>query len=179
MSNNDNNNMEDEDDQFNQAFGEHTGISEGWRRWIGCIKNNEARDIYNNEIINLGLGSDITALFNNDAWKLLGGYIAKNTHLKSIKICHCNDEQMVLLFSGLRRSSSLKRLELSNNEFGIEGVRSMIPFLENSPSISDIRFFNNFNTECFEALISALHNKGVERLQLENSPNTVCNIEDI
>ena len=115
MANN-NNNME-EDEQFIHAFGEHTGISDSWRRWIDCMKNNEARDIYNNEIIHLGLGSDITAQFNNHAWKLLGKYIADNTHLKSMKICHCNitDEQMVLLFSGLRRSSSLQRLELSNN----------------------------------------------------------------
>ena len=140
------------------------------------MKNNEARDIYNNEIIHLGLGSDITAQFNNHAWKLLGRYIANNTHLKSLKICRCNltDEQMVLLFSGLRSSISLQRLELSNNDFGVEGVRSMTAFLESSPNLSHIRFFNNFNTECFEALISALDGKPVKDLSLVE-----CDIQDI
>jgi len=82
---------------------------------------------------------------------------------------------MVLLFSELARSP-LSELDIRNNSFGIEGVRCMIPFLENSPNLSviDLSRNNNINSECFEVLISALQGRPVKNLYLRT-----CNIIDI
>jgi len=59
-------------------------------------------------------------------------------------------------------SSSLKKLDLDYNElFGIEGVRSVLPFLESSPQITILNLGSNrnINSECFELLIRALHRR--------------------
>ena len=112
------------------------------------------------------------------AWKLLGRYIANNTHLKILGLrgCGISNEKMALLCSELVRSESLGHLELDNNEFGIEGLRkNMIPLLQNSPQLKDICFDSNhnFDTECFELVIQTSHTT-VEGLDLFN-----CNITDI
>ena len=83
---------------------------------------------------------------------------------------------MALLFSELVSSSSLQKLDVCMNRIGIEGVRSMLPFIQNSPNLSAIHFGgdSNFNSECFKVLISALHNRRVEELGFVD-----CNIRDI
>jgi len=144
---------DEDEDEYQQAFGEHTSISDSCRRLIRAINNNDEK------LQHLGLGSEYTLQFNNHAWKLLGKYIANNTHIKSIKLCrfHLTDEQMVLLFSGLRSSSSLQRLDLGNNEFGIDGVRSMIPFL----GLTHLNFNNNsIGKEGFITISNMLQHEG-------------------
>ena len=108
----------DEDEQFNQAFGEHTGIDDDVRRDINRIK-------YNDDILKeLVLYSEDTENFTNHAWRLLGRYIANNTHLEKINasICRLADEEMASLFSELTKSTSLQQLDLQSNRFGIDGV---------------------------------------------------------
>jgi len=81
-------------------------------------------------------------LFTNLSWKLIGRYIANNSHLKRLSLDECGltDEKMALLFSELVSSSSLQRLDLDFNRFGTEGVRSMEPFLQNCPNLSILSF---------------------------------------
>ena len=123
----------EEERQHQQAFGGHTGISKECRNLISLIKDNNP---YQDE---LELYNEDTDNFTNFAWRLFGRYVANNTHLKEINLdkCYLTDEIMSILFRELVRSSSLKSLLLNDNEFGIEGVRSMIPLLQNSPQLSD------------------------------------------
>jgi len=82
---------------------------------------------------------------------------------------------MASLFYELTHSTSLINLNLSVNSFGIEGVRSMIPFLQNSPNLSTLFMGgNNINLECFVVLVSALNGTSIEKLYFLN-----CNITDI
>ena len=64
------------------------------------------------------------------------------------------------------------------NQFqvGAVGIRSMIPFLQNSPQLKTINFANNDNldNEAFEVLINALNGTPIEELYLER-----CSITDI
>ena len=161
--------------QFNLAFGEHTGISEQCREDIRRIKNN-----YNpldDEDASFQLNTSCADLFTDLAWKLLGRYIANNMNLKELDLARCilSNERMALLFSELVRSS-ITYLYIRKNSFGVEGLRCMIPFLENSPNLSDINFSrnNNFNSECFEVLIKALRGNPVMYLCIRR-----CNITDI
>jgi len=156
------------EEQFNQAFGMHTGI--GCRHAIRLIKDNEFYKTY------FDLYSESVVHFTNLSWKLLGRYIANNTHLKNLNLygCMSTDENMAFFFKELVRSS-LRKLDMKNSLFGIVGLRCMISFLGNSPNLSYISFFNsNINSECFEVLVSALHGRPVENLYLKN-----CNITDI
>ena len=82
---------------------------------------------------------------------------------------------MALLFRDLNKSSLID-VDMMRNSFGIEGLRCMVPLLQNSPRLTNINFgrINNFDTDCFELLVSALNGTSVEWLSLRN-----CCIEDI
>jgi len=159
-------------EQFNQAFVEHSFISEDCREDINRIKNNDP-DV-NNLVIRSSDGREVA----DQAWRLLGRYITNNTHLKDLSLdeCELTDEQIISLFSGLTSSTSLRYLDLDANEFGIEGVRNMIPFLQKSPHLTTLYLGSNddINNKCFELLASALNGKSIRELQIYN-----CNITDI
>jgi len=167
--------MQEEDDEFQHrlAFGEHTGISDQFFDDIHQVKNNQS--LTTNQLVLDWLDA---GRFTDLAWRLLGRYIANNTHLHDIKLYHCNitDEIMALLFSELSGSTSLQKLDMCMNRVGIEGIRSMVPLLQNSPNLSSLKFglSTDINTECFELVVSSLHSGGVEELDFIN-----CNITDI
>ena len=161
----------DEDEQFNQAFGDHTGIDEYDRGYINDIKDN------NSNTNKLVIRSDNADNFTDQAWQLLGRYIANNTHLKTLDLdgSRLTDERMGISFSELDKSS-LSELDIRNNPFGISGTRSMIPFLENSPYLSVINISdnNNFDSRCLKMLVPTLHGRQNIELFFRS-----CNITDI
>ena len=160
-----------EDEQFNQAFGEHTGISTEFIDYITGLKNGVASHLF--------LYSYDAAELSDLAWRLLGRYIANDSgELEEVHLAHCGiaDEKMVTLFSSLSKSK-LQELNVDGNELGIEGVRSMVPFLGNSPNLTMIDFSanDNFGTECFELIMQTLNGVSpVESLLFEQ-----CNITNI
>ena len=165
--------MNEEERQFNQVFGEHTGISTWCRKNIEKIKDN------NESATDLNLHDDLTDL----AWKLLGRYIVNNTHLREVWMNECNltNQKMSSLFGLLVNSSSLKKLELKNNPFGVDGVQSMVPFLNNTKLDSlyitgnwSYMEHNNFCTECFDLVVSTLHDTNIQELWFMK-----CRITDI
>jgi len=164
--------MDLEDEQFNQAFGEHTDIDEEVRGNINDIKNNDY------DVNDLVIRSDDADEFTDQAWTLLGRYIANNTHLREVSLDECNltDEKIISLFSGLISSTSLVYLDLDDNDFGIGGVRAMMPFLKNSPNLSILYLGNNanFNSECLRVLLSVLNGTSIEELYLYG-----CSITDV
>jgi len=162
-------------EQHQAAFGEHTGLSTGCRFIINGIKRNY---IGVDRLILKELIETPSLELSDLAWKLLGRYIANNTCLKtfSLRSCGISDEKMALLFSELTSSSSISEFDVTINEFGIEGLRSMIPFMSYSPQLINLGVGgnNNINTECFELLTRALHGRLVEKLYLFD-----CNITNI
>ena len=132
------------------------------------------------------------------AWELIGKYIANNTHLLSVDLDNIglSDVMTSALFRGLTGSISMRKMVLGNsedyddnwgsghfdapgvnlNQFGIDGVRAMVPFLKNSPKLTTIMVNGNvwFNTECLNILMNALAGKGVKTLDFEG-----CSIYDI
>ena len=78
------------------------------------------------------------------AWETLGRYIANNTHLEEIAIFEnmsITDAKMALLFRGLTKSNSLQKFDLMSENhpaIGTNGIRSMVPFLKNSPNLSKL-----------------------------------------
>jgi len=167
----------DEEEQFTQAFGEHTGISEDCRDTINLIRNDDIDlNILHDNKFELDRGDADN--FTDQAWALLGRYIANNTHLYMLDLdtVSLTDDEMGKLFRELTSSRSLDRLDLDRNEFGISGVRAMIPLLRNSLNLSILYLGNNanFNSECFRVLLSALNGTSIEQLYLYE-----CSITDI
>jgi len=166
------NNHIDEDEQFRQVFNGECDVSQECLDTFWYIKNN-----YPNAT-NLRINS-IEEIITELGWSLIGRYIAKNTHLTQIILegPGMTDARISTLFESLVRSSSIKLLALGGNRFGRNGVRTMLTFLGNSPQLVDLSIYcnNNINTECFELLVSTLHNTGIiKRLNF-----TGCNITDI
>jgi len=175
----------DEDEQFNQAFGVDSGISVACRYAINGIKNNDAiyTDRFNNQgLNNFKLLSDNAVHFTDLSWRLFGRYIASNTNLSRVDLIECGitDEKMASLFYELTYSASLKHLDLSGNSFGIGGLRSMVPFL-NDTNLSKLDFHrnNNFDSNCFELVVQTLHGRPSESRHFEGLFISSCNITNI
>ena len=166
-----NNNHTKEDEQFRRVFNGQCDITEECLDIINNVNNN-----YPNTT-DLRINSDEDIL-TNLAWRLLGGYIANNTHLIRIILegPDLTDANMVTLFESYVSSSTLKVLGLFSSNIHIDGVRKMLPLLLNSPQLVELSINDNndINTECFELLISTLHNTGIKRLTF-----TGCNITNI
>ena len=145
----------DEEEQHRKAFGRYSGISEECRILIDDIKNND------NEDDELTLHPEDARHFTNLAWTLLGKYIANNAYLSvlSLRGCSLCDEKMAALFSNLISCTSLNHFDIDHNEFGIDGLQTMVPFLENLPNLLYLNFMGNdgFNSECFELLFRTLY----------------------
>ena len=73
---------------FNQAFGEHTGISEDCRESIDDIKNDhQFHD--DHQTFNFRLVSTDAERFTDLAWRLLGQYITNATLLDELDFDTC------------------------------------------------------------------------------------------
>jgi len=162
------NNHIEEDEQFRRVFNGECDISEECLDTINNVKNN-----YPNTT-NLYIDSNEDIL-TELAWRLLGGYIANNTHLTQIVLE--GPGLISTLFESLVKSSSIKLLLLDDNRFGLYGVQQMLPLLLNSPQLAELSINNNnnINTEGFELLVHTLHNNTcIERLIFGG-----CNITNI
>ena len=165
--------------EFTQAFGDRfTGI--GYN--IYGIKRNSPN------VTVFQLYQEDASKFSDRAWELLGRYIANNNHLERLVIGYdsgiyirtdthvLTDDMMCHLFRELVKSDSLKSLYLSRNSLGIDSIRSMVPFLGNSQTLSELDLSSNTNitAEAFEVLINALDGKCIKELKLDR-----CSIDNI
>jgi len=75
-------------------------------------------------------------------------------------------------------NTSFGGLNLCRNSFGTEGLRSMLPFLENSSSFTILSLDgnDNFDTNCFELLVRTLHESSSNLNELYYRH---CNLTDI
>lgn len=161
---------EEESDEEMEVF-RQAGISDHYTRHkIRQIKNN-APGTLDLEIEQSQMN---LRLFANMPWELLGRYIANNTHLQKLAIKHyrsfLTDDNMARLFGTLTNSDSIKELDLSGNPFGIEGLRSMMPFLNScSRQLTKLSLnYTGMGTECFELVISSLHGTSIQELSMRS-----------
>jgi Ran GTPase-activating protein (RanGAP) involved in mRNA processing and transport len=114
-----------------------------------------------------------------DAWEEIGQDITNNTHLEELTLYEgvLNEQKMTSLFRGLTGSNSIKRISLSGDEqiFSVDGVRSMVPFLQNASNLKKLNVSeNNIGSEGFNLLMRALSNSPIQELQCNG-----CGIESI
>lgn len=159
------NNPTEEDEQHHRAFS--TLCNTDTRANIALIRDNDSSttSFYLRYLWVMELNTGL-------AWQLLGRYIANNTHLKHLQICsnsNCfNDERMVILFGELVSSSSIERIDLSDNQIGIDGLRCAVPFLKSTRSLYINLSHNILGYECFDLLIDTLYEKPIKELNLHH-----------
>lgn len=113
----------------------------------------------------------------DDDWERTGHNLNNNTHLQELTLCDgvLNDQKMTSLFGGLTGSNSIERIELRHNEFGAEGVRNMVPLLQNASNLKYLDVTqNNIGSEGFNLLLRALSSSPIETLY-----SWECGIESI
>jgi len=85
---------------------------------------------------------------------------------------------MAQLFQELVKNDSIKVFSFGNSiRFNLDTdvVRSMIPFLQNSPQLIKFNLSkNNIDSQAFDVLVHALDGESIEELHLDK-----CNITDI
>ena len=124
-------------------------------------------------------GNDIFGTRNMtlEKWEELGRDIAANTHLTNLDLYDggLNDHKLSCLCLGLTRSSSIKTMFLMASRISAAGVRSMVPFLQNANSLTELNLCgNNIQSEGFNLLFWALRDSSIEKLNLSG-----CSIESI
>jgi Ran GTPase-activating protein (RanGAP) involved in mRNA processing and transport len=106
-------------------------------------------------------------IMTDEEWEELGRDISNNTHLTNVFLYEgaLNDHKMSFLFRGLTRSSSIKEMVFRDNQLSVEGVRSMVPFLQNANNITQLYLEgNNVQSEGFNVLFRALRDSPIEML---------------
>ena len=116
---------------------------------------------------------------SNEGWEVLGSYIATNNHLEQYNASHLSltDAQLSSFFKHLNDgSNSLQDYICCNNQIGIDGIQSMIPFLKSSMNLSLISLDGNggIQSEGFELIMKALDGGNIEDVLLG-----WCNIDSI
>jgi Ran GTPase-activating protein (RanGAP) involved in mRNA processing and transport len=109
--------------------------------------------------------------FSNLAWQKLGFYIARNDQLECLSLRRCNlsDENMSTFFNGAARNKQIKVLTLYCNSFGADGMKSLMPFLQNSRNLTSLNVSgNNIETDGFWWLMQGLGNGCIEKLNLRH-----------
>ena len=179
QNNNDNADAEEQhnEEQFELAFGE-----------VHRHKRDDIRDIKNNNPLVKSFfifeRNDING-FTDLSWNLLGRYIANNTHLQELHFSGIgfSDATIVQLFQELTKSDSITNLNMGifnihmalRLSFGMAGVQSMLPFLQNSPQLVKLNLSgNDIGSQGFESLVNALDGGIIKHLDLDG-----CGIEDI
>ncbi|KAK1746066.1 hypothetical protein QTG54_002673 [Skeletonema marinoi] len=108
---------------------------------------------------------------SNEEWEQLGRDLANCNQLESLNLedavggADVGDCKTSFLFRGWTKSSSIKDMDLGCNGFGLEGVQSIVPFLQNASNLKylDVKG-NNIQSEGFNAIFRALRDSQIEEL---------------
>jgi hypothetical protein len=118
----------------------------------------------------------VTSLTDED-WEQLGRDMNGSNYLEILwLICGTlNDQKMLYLFRGLTGSNTIRDIILQSNDFGVEGVRSMVPFLQNASNLKKLDVGNNdIGSEGFALMWRALCDRPITHLKFSS-----CRIKSI
>lgn len=141
--------------------------------WSGLAPSLEGRvfDIRNNNpnMNHLHIGSSI----DPRAWKQLGRWLQRSKHLGYVCLVSCNLKRgaMVDLCKGLQHNKSIKEFDLSDNKMKKEDIRSLSPFISNSPSLHTLNIDGCLGKAGIKLLSEALmgRSQSIENISLDRN----------
>lgn len=123
----------------------------------------------------------------NEIWEQLGQDIANNDYLNELSLGGgvLDDQKTTYFFRGLTRSKSITYTNFGTshffmrrniiNGFGVDGLRSMVPFLRNANKLKKLVLSGNrITSEGFNVLFRALRDSPIEELWCAN-----CGLDSI
>jgi hypothetical protein len=121
--------------------------------------------------------ADIIQHMNVRDWELLGrdllGMSFEELSITSRALD--SDEKVSALFRRLMGSNTIKKIYMCNNHFGIQGLRSMVPFLQHVTYLNTLDISgNNIGSEGFAVLW-----RGLRRSPIRHLICNMCGIESI
>ena len=122
-------------------------VNDDWDIELQCIRENDPHTTY----FDVPHESDIR-IMTDEEWEQLGKDISNNTHLTNVYLSEgrLNEHKMTCLFRGLKRSSSIKRVSLFENQLSINVVQNLVPFLQNANNLMELNLSdNNIESEGF------------------------------
>ena len=154
--------------------------AEGFRAILKGVRENDPQTMQlyasgDNESVS----ETILERMTEDEWEELGRDISNNTHLMYVKFNDYafNEQMMSALFRGLTKSNSIRHMNLHYNEdVGVEGIRSMLPFLQNAKKLVQLEVVNTYQikSEGFNMMFRALHGSPIKELDCGS-----CDIDTI
>ena len=114
---------------------------------------------------------DIMQDMTAEDWEQLGREINNNTHLTKITFEDCifgrpiQYQRMSSFFRGLTGSSTINTVSLTDNDFRVQGVHDIAPFLQSTSSLTNLDISqNNIGSEGFNLLWRALCDSRIKDL---------------
>ena len=120
----------------------------------------------------------------DEDWEQLGRDISNSSYLrKLVMFNYFDDDNMSPFFRGLTRSSSIRRLSLpfEENYICLDGIQSMLPFLQNASNLLELNMTgNNGNiiSEGFSLLFRALSESPIKKITFNNFHMDSFEIDD-
>ena len=138
--------------------------------------NLEAYDIYKYEVDRLDHHNGLCLesvnplhIFPVEAWEQLGFLVGKKDRVDYITLIRCGltDLKMIAFFKGAIKNSRVKTLDIDDNDFGFDGICTLVPFLRNSRRLKKLEVSGcNVGRDGFEMIMWAIHGKSVRDLSL-------------
>ncbi|KAL9184051.1 hypothetical protein ACHAXT_002137 [Thalassiosira profunda] len=150
------------DDEDEAAF----QSSNETRRRLNAYKIKRIK--HNHPDSNVSFGREI---FSEKAWELLGSYVAQNDFVEcmSLRQCNLNDANMSLFFNGGATGAKTKVLNLFGNSFGSDGMRALVPLLNNAFGLSSLNVMGNpIGSDGLWWLCNGLDGSSIEKLNLRH-----------
>ena len=125
------------------------------------------------------VGDDIQNMTGEELEEL-GKDIADNIHLVDVNLSlgALNDHRTSIFFRGLTKSNSIRFMLLYDNGLSVEGIRSMVPFLQNTNNLTFLDLSdNNLQSEGFNVLLRALRDSPIETLRCNRCDITSIEID--
>ncbi len=150
---------EEEEDESNNSSGESSSSSseeedEDIPWWYFRLNGDQHAEIV----------QDMTP----ETWEELGRHIFRDMSFGNLTITSRaldSDEKVSSFFKGLTGSNTIQKIFLCNNHFGIQGLRSMVPFLQHVKHLSGLDISgNNIGSEGFAVLWRGLHRSPIKHL---------------
>ena len=124
--------------------------------------------------------AEITQDMTPETWEELelGRHIFRDMSFGNLTITSRalnSDEKVSSFFRGLTGSNTIQKIFLCNNHFGMQGLRSMVPFLQNVAHLNGLEISgNNIGSEGFAVLWRGLRRSPIKHLFCNN-----CGIESM
>mmetsp|Transcript_13126 Transcript_13126/g.31063 ORF Transcript_13126/g.31063 Transcript_13126/m.31063 type:complete len:417 (+) Transcript_13126:247-1497(+) len=154
---------------FFKTFGRFSTTHEGWHATLNKVRNNDPCESC------IGLHGGMLRSLTDHGWRLIGTYIARNTHLRTLQVDAESNDQMATIFRNLTGSKCIELLLLGNTGQEL----SFVPELTSFENLKEFRIiFCRLAPEGLARISRTLQHDG-NRLKVLDLDSTGMDDDDV